>query len=166
MVIYPELKKDKQWIIHILLGPESSLDFDLNGNVSFNLSEIIDQHNIDVINDKVTVQITHVMSEMRSSQILNEYVGQKKVVEKAKEIMQDMAKQHTISKIDKGDLKDGIYLEEIECPFCHRKGVYVQSGKVTACKDCIKIEEGLKKQITEYITEPIKKKRKRKKKQD
>ena len=165
MIVFPR-KKDKECTIHILIGPESQIDFDLNGSLEMNLSSFLEQYNINPSKENVKVKIINVVNEITAAQRIQEMMRSMEIMERAKNAMQEMKDNYISETINKGNLETGIYVDNVRCPFCHNMGVWIQSGKKVACRSCIEIEDGLEKlfDFKNEIKEKKEKKTKKKKK--
>jgi len=58
-------------------------------------------------------------------------------------MQEQIAEQSKLDQKIGGNLDQGIWVEDLICPKCCSKGVFLKKGEMALCKDCLKIEKGL-----------------------
>ena len=138
MIVYPVVDDQaKVNRIHLMLGPESDEFLMLFGHQALSLDEI--KKHVFKNNYPTHLLITKVVSEMAAGMMVQKFMIQNH--------MQNEMFEHKGKAKTTHDLEHGVWVQDLICPKCSNKGVFLKKNEMALCKDCLKIEKGLSKPI-------------------
>jgi len=141
MLIFPGSNGDVN-VLHIVIGPESQMHFDLIGHYNIDIKPIIQAFPNQDLPLKLLVtrsngekDTIHAMNSLGIQHPMPLYLARPGFLENWADTENDDS-SHPISD------EFGRFEPEVICPKCQTKGVWIKDGQQALCSDCIRIENG------------------------
>jgi len=170
MIVFPKETEDTVYI-HIAIGPESELQFNLFGHYAIPISDMLEEFDKfkpvqmiitevaseqDLAGQLARIQLMEKMAKTQSDKDNDNPSNPMEFFQKMFEQMSNQtSSKSSKKKITDKELEDGIYVEDLVCSKCLNNGVFLKKGQVALCKDCLKIEMGLGNKNDTQDQEPL-----------
>ena len=133
--------------IHLVIGPQTDLQFDMSGFVRLDISEMLERYPdkslpLNLIltrsdNEAATMAKLRLMNHPAVSGMIE--------ADEDEEDEDDTPAEPEQSTKQVGKVKDprGLFTKKFKCPMCGEPGVFLKENRPVLCGDCMKIELGL-----------------------
>lgn len=131
-------------IINCILGQQSDVQLSMVGSIHIDIDLLLEKFNNSDL--PLRMVITKTDDEYRMAHLIEKNVtGDSSFLTDLNEEVFDSYVEEIESESDQPVNNDprGQYAEDIICPLCKTKGVYLKENKPALCVDCLKIEYGL-----------------------